>query len=227
MDWIDGFRVSAITRALAGRTDWDVAATMALQTDQHAVAWEQIRPFVLDLMTDNPAAQRALTLLRGWDGNVAAASVPAAVYELFVSEMVARIARSKAPKSFEWALGQGVSQLMDHNFFCFRRTGHFVGLLRSQPPGWFKRPWSEEMAEALAAVVRDLEAIHGPDAAGWAWGRFAYCGCGTCWAAGAFCTKSLISARYRAAAIPTRSTRRRCSRWSRRRIAKTSRRCAW
>jgi penicillin amidase len=171
VDWIDGYRVATITRALAGRTDWDVESTLALQLDQHALAWEEIRDIVLGVTTDNRAARQALDLLRGWDGNVSVDSTAASIYELFLGEMAARLGKSKAPRSFDWALGQGVSRLMDHNFFCFRRTGHLVRLLRSQPPDWFKRPWHDEIAEALAAVVRDLEVVHGPDPSRWAWGR--------------------------------------------------------
>lgn len=171
VDWIDGYRVTAIGRALTARNDWDVKSTMVLQVDQRTVVWEELREFVLGNATENPDARRALELLRGWDGRVAADSVPAAIYELFLSEMVARIAKARAPRSFNWALGQGVSLLLDHNFFCFRRAGHLIRLLRTQPPHWFKRSWQEEIAEALAAVIRDLEAVHGKDVARWAWGR--------------------------------------------------------
>jgi penicillin amidase len=139
--------------------------------DQHAQPWDELRDIVLGVSPDNPAAKQALDLLRGWDGNVSFDSVAASVYELFLTEMVGRVAKAKAPHSFAWALGQGVSRLMDHNFFCFRRTGHLVRLLRAQPPNWFKRSWLDEVAEALAAVVRDLQAVHGPDPARWAWGR--------------------------------------------------------
>jgi penicillin amidase len=171
VDWIDGYRVAAISRALAARNDWDVSSTMALQVDQRTIVWEEMRDFVLGIATENLDARRALDLLRGWDGRVAADSVPAAIYELFLSEMVTRIARARAPRSFNWALGQGVSLLMDHNFFCFRRAGHLIRLLRTQPPYWFKRPWPAEIAESLAAVIRDLEAVHGKDVSKWAWGR--------------------------------------------------------
>jgi penicillin amidase len=171
VDWIDGSRIATITRALAARTDWDVKSTLALQTDQHAPAWEEMRDIVLGVPTDDPTAKRAQELLRGWDGRLAADSIGGAVYEFFLSAMVSRVAKAKAPHSYDWALGRGVSLLMDHNFFCFRRTGQLNRLLRAQPPGWFKRPWPAEVADALAAVVRDLETIHGPDPARWAWGR--------------------------------------------------------
>jgi penicillin G amidase len=171
VDWIDGYRAAAITRALAARTDWDVKDTMALQTDQHSLPWEEMRETVLGVPADDPAAKRALELLRGWDGRLSANSPAAAVYELFLSEMVMRVVKAKAPRSYDWALGQGVTRLMDHNFFCFRRTGQLSRLLHTQPPNWFKRPWPEEIAAALAAVIRDLETVHGRDPARWAWGR--------------------------------------------------------
>ncbi len=171
VDWIDGYRAATITAALAARTDWDVKNTMALQMNQHAPPWLEMRDIVFGVTTDDPAAKRALELLRGWDGTVAIGSAAATVYELFLSEMVARVARAKAPGTYDWVLGRGASLLMDHNFFCFRRTGHLIRLLRTQPPDWFKRSWPEEIADALATVVRDLKAVHGPGPKRWEWGR--------------------------------------------------------
>jgi penicillin amidase len=171
VDWIDGYRKAAIDRALAARRDWDVAATMALQMDQRPLPWEEMRDIVLSLKAADPDAARGLQFLSEWDGVASPGSPAAAVYELFVAEMVRRVVRAKAPKSAAWALGHGATPLADHNFFAFRRTGHLVRLLRTQPDGWFARPWPGEMADALAAVVRHLLDNHGPDEARWAWGR--------------------------------------------------------
>jgi penicillin amidase len=170
-DWIDGYRAAAIARALAARRDWDVAGTLALQTDQHTRAWDDLREAILGADAADPDARRALDLLRGWDGCVRIDSPAAAVYELFLSEMTGRTARAKAPRSYGYALGGRVHPLTDFNFFCFRRTGHLARLLRTRPAGWFKRPWPEEIGDALAAVVRRLRAGHGDDPAAWAWGR--------------------------------------------------------
>jgi penicillin amidase len=170
-DWIDGYRAAAIARALAARRDWDVASTLALQTDQHTLAWEDLREAIRGAAADDPDARRALELLRGWDGRVGIDSPAAAVYELFLSEMTGRTAQAKAPRSHVYALGGRVHPLTDFNFFSFRRTGHLARLLRTQPAGWFKRSWPEEIGDALAAVVRRLRTGHGEDPAAWAWGR--------------------------------------------------------
>ncbi len=171
VDWIDGYRAAAIARALAGRRDWDVAASLALQIDQHTRAWDDLREPILGAAAVDPDARRALELLQGWDGCVAIDSAAASVYELFLSEMTIRTARAKAPRSYAYTLGKRVHPLTDFNFFCYRRTGHLARLLRTQPAGWFKRSWPEEIADALATVVRRLRADRGEDPATWAWGR--------------------------------------------------------
>jgi penicillin amidase len=170
-DWIDGYRIAAIDRALSARSDWDVASTMALQTDQRTLTWDDLRPAVLAAPVSSPASKRALEMLRDWDGNMAEESPAAAVFELFVAELAGRVARAKAPRSFEYMLGKGLSPLMAYNFFCFRRTAHLARLLRTQPEGWFPRPWPDEVADVLTAVVQRLRLQHGDNERRWAWGR--------------------------------------------------------
>ena len=43
VDFIDGYRLAAIDKALQARSDWDVAATMCLQMDQRSVPWQEMR----------------------------------------------------------------------------------------------------------------------------------------------------------------------------------------
>ena len=145
VDFVDGYRAAAIQQALAARRDWDVAATMRLQMDRHALAWADMREAVLAA----PLNAEVRALLGDWDGNVSAESEAAACYELFLAEMFRRVARAKAPKSWRWLVGAGLSPVTPYNFGCFRRTSHLVELLRQQPAGWFERPWPEEIADAM------------------------------------------------------------------------------
>ena len=169
-DWMDGYREASIHRSLASRADWDVASTLALQTDRRALSWEEMRDAVLAAPGADADARRALELLRGWDGVASAGSTAAAVFELFVAEMACRVGRAKAPNAFPTAVGRGDGPLYGYNFFAFRRVGHLARLLREQPPGWFARPWPEEVADALAGVVRGLRSSRGPDERRWGWG---------------------------------------------------------
>jgi penicillin G amidase len=170
-DWLEGYRVASIVRELSARSDWDVPRTMALQMNQCAGAWDDLREAVLSAPASQPDARQALDLLRDWNGHVSIDSPEATVYELFVSEMTTRIARAKAPRTFAVVLGEALGPLVPFNFLCYRRTGHMARLLREQPDGWFARSWPDEIADALAAVIRRLRSEHGDDPSGWAFGR--------------------------------------------------------
>src|SRR6185437_5211373 len=138
---------------------------------QRAPAWVEMRERVLSAATHDPDARRAVELLKEWDGCVTADSPTAAVYELFLAEMIVRVAKAKAPRSWQWVVGGGLSPITPYNFGCYRRTGHLVRLLRELPPGWFPHPWPEEIARALAAAVRTLRERTGSgEVAKWAWG---------------------------------------------------------
>jgi penicillin amidase len=170
-DWLDGYRVAAIARALSARTDWDVPRTMQLQLDQRAAAWDDLRDAVLSAPDKDADARQALALLRSWDGCVAVDSPAAAIYELFIAEMAGRLARARAPRTADIVLGAPLGPITPFNFLCYRRTSHLARVLREQPAGWFSHSWPDEIADALAAVIRRLRTHHGPTPAGWAFGR--------------------------------------------------------
>jgi penicillin amidase len=171
-DFTDGYRATAIQEALAARSDWDVAGTMRLQLDQRALAWQEVRDVVLAAPAGDDDARRALALLGEWDGRVVADSPAAAVYELFLAGMVVRAAKAKAPQSWRWVVGAGLSAITPYNFGTFRRTAWLVRLLRESPDGWFAGGWPAEVAAALAEAVRTLtDRTGGTDLSRWQWGR--------------------------------------------------------
>jgi penicillin amidase len=179
-DWLDGYRQARITEVLAARRDWTVATTMHLQLDQTSLPWREIRDVVLALPATpprrgdtpiSPAAAQALALLASWDGVVSAGSPAAAVFELFLAEMVRRTVRAKAPRSARWAMGEGTNLILPHSLFALRRPSHLVRLIREQPVGWLRRSWPDEMIAALTRVVELLTAKRGPSPDAWAWGE--------------------------------------------------------
>ncbi|MFM7150993.1 MAG: penicillin acylase family protein, partial [Gemmataceae bacterium] len=171
VDFIDGYRYQAIHDALGQRRDWTVEDTLALQMNQQAMAWVEMRDFVLSARGSDPDTRLALRLLGEWDGHLGGDSIPAAVYELFLSEMFTRITRAKAPNSWRWLLGANLSPITRFNFTLFRRTGHLIRLLRQRPAGWFSHPWEQEIAQALGEAVRRLRAHRGADQHRWKWGE--------------------------------------------------------
>lgn len=169
-EWADGYRHARILEALAERHDWDIAGTEKLQMDELSIPWREIRDIVLAAPASSEQTREALGLLAAWNGKIQANCPATSVYELFLSEMAWRVVRLKAPRSTEWAMGKVFNEIMIRSYFGIRRVSHVVRLLRDQPAGWFERPWSEEIADALDAVIRKLRREHGP-AARWSWGK--------------------------------------------------------
>lgn len=171
VDWIDGYRLARIVETLETRHDWDLVSVQGLQMDQQSLPWRDLRDLIMAIPADTTEARQALALLDAWDGVVRADSPAATVFEFFVAEMVRRIVEAKAPRTAQWALGKGFTPLVPHSMFSVRRVGHLVRLVRSQPKGWFERSWPQEMADALALVMRTLRERYGHDPNQWAWGR--------------------------------------------------------
>ena len=170
-DFMEGFRQARIVEALTGDDSWDVGACQRLQVDVESVAWRALRPCVLAATPQDDDGRIGHDLLVGWDGRVAADSAAASVYELWIAEMSERVARAKAPSAWRWAMGAGFGDLVPLTSLHTAAPGRLIGLLREEPDGWFADGWSAQSAAALSAAVRRLRAEHGPDPAGWAWGR--------------------------------------------------------
>lgn len=171
VDWIEGYRQARIAEVLGAHDEWDVAKMLALQVDQYSIPWRELRDSVLAAPAAVEEIRSAQAMLADWDGIASAESAPAAVFELFLTEMIQRVVQAKAKGGRDWALGKGVSSFGPHAILSLRRVGHFVRLARQQPAGWFQRSWNEEIADALAVVMRRLRTSHGADPARWGWGH--------------------------------------------------------
>lgn len=170
-DLVDDYRARAIRDELAKRADWDGPGFAELQTNTRSLPWEEMKPVLVALAPTDPPAREAVELLREWDGHVTADSPAAAIFELLVAELCVRLAKAKAPKAWKAALGDVGLGAAGHNLIADRRVAHLSRLLREQPPGWFDRPWADEIAAILGDIVRRLRRDHGPAPAYWAWGH--------------------------------------------------------
>jgi penicillin amidase len=164
VDWLDGYRAARIGELLPTRDDWDVAATMALQTDVASLPWRDLQPFVAASVPQDADGELALALLRDWNGVLDPASAAAAVFELFVSELAATMARERAPIAWRSALGGGVGPALPRTSLGAVTLSRLVARLRAGPDA------SAAIAAALASAMRALREAAGDDPAGWAWG---------------------------------------------------------
>ena len=165
VDWLDGWRAARIGEILPARRDWDVAATMALQADVLAVPWRDLRRFVVDSAAGTSEARLAIALLRDWDGVAGPRSAAAAVYELFVSELAAILARERAPHGWRSALGGGVGPAIPRTSLGAVTLSRLVSRLQGGPDA------SAAIAEALSSAMRTLREVAGHNPRHWAWGE--------------------------------------------------------
>lgn len=171
VDWLDGYRQARIVEALEARHDWSLSDTLALQMDQFSLLWQELRDTILAIPTEAEVARLGLDLLADWDGVVGADSPAAAVFELFVAEMIRRVAQAKAPQAADWVMGKSSVLLIARSGLSLRRLGHLSRLVRERPEGWFANGWWKEMADALGQAVHTLCARYGDRPEQWAWGR--------------------------------------------------------
>jgi penicillin amidase len=159
VDWIDGYRQSRIVEALSERADWDAAACARLQVDVASVPWRELRQLVLEAPG---VAGPGVALLRDWDGEVAADSPAATVYELLVAELAAQFAAAAAPRAWRWSLGAGFGPTLPRTLLLARSLSQLVHRLRTD---------ASLVAPVLALVMARLESEYGADPPAWAWGR--------------------------------------------------------
>ncbi len=164
VDWLDGWRAARIGDVLPERRDWDVATTMSLQADLEALPWRALRPFVVESAAETSDARLAVALLRDWDGVVGPGSAAAAVYELFVSELAAIVARELAPNGWRSALGGGVGAAMPRTSLGAVTLSRVVSRLRDGADA------TAAVERALSSAIDTLREVAGADPSRWAWG---------------------------------------------------------
>lgn len=170
-DWLDPYRKRRIVEVLASKNTWTAAESAALQLDVASMVWREVRPALVSLETSDPDAALALRLLKEWDGDMAATSPAATVFEAFLVAMDRRAMSRKVKGALDEALGRGSLPLAFTTTFGMRFAGRVSWLLRERPAGWFDGPWEREIEACLAEVVRDLRRRFGPGPESWAWGR--------------------------------------------------------
>ncbi len=175
VDWLDGYRLRRIVEALGEREGWTVDGMLALQRDHRSIPWAELRDVVLrdELAPGDSNLARAQRMLTDWDGEVAPDSRGATLFEFWVSAMVRRLVRAKAPSAAADALGRGSTAFLPYNLVLTRRVGHLVSLIHRQPQGWFAgdHRWPDVIAEELSSAYAELERRLGPASRKWEWAR--------------------------------------------------------
>lgn len=161
-EWVDRSRITRIRAALGGAGRFDVAATMALQTDVTSQPARRLARLARALPHDGANAA-ALALLEGFDGALDAGSAPAALVELWWARRLkpAALALLVPDAETRALIGPGdveaILRALEHPD---ARFGADADAARDAL-----------LARTLSEAYADCAAAMGPDPAQWAWGR--------------------------------------------------------
>ncbi|HEX6230755.1 MAG TPA: penicillin acylase family protein [Actinomycetota bacterium] len=164
------FRARRIVERLERANEPLTADTMAdLQVDTVSLPARELLPRLLRMEPEGDDQGWALGALRAWDGDLAADSTAAAVYQVWIAS-IGRSLLGSDPDTHDRYLA------WREPFPCLA----LPALLSGDPPAWTsRRSWDgllrDSLADALALLARRL----GADRAGWRWGaihrvRFAH-----------------------------------------------------
>ena len=161
-EWSDDARWRSVVAGIAARERHSIEDAKALQTDVTAASARRLTALLRPLAAVDPAAAKALGLLRGWDGRLAAESGPAALFEIwFMRHLIPETLRRLGPPGLaemiatpDTALIVNLLENPDHRFGADPAAARDRLLLDTLPPAW----------EATRRLLGD-------DPAAWAWGR--------------------------------------------------------
>jgi penicillin amidase len=168
-DFHASFRARRIAECLTGALDADAMA--ALQVDVRSLAAAELLPHLGALEARNDDQRWALGLIAGWDAEMTAGSIEAAVYNAWLSRIAWRL------------LGAPRDRGTYDRYFARREwlaCRALASMLARDPAPWSGvERWDDLLLDALDDALALLEDRLGPDRAAWRWGalhmvRFAH-----------------------------------------------------
>ncbi len=130
----------------------------ALQMDVHSGQADRILAEMDGLRLENPRAAEAARILAGWDREVTARSAPAAVFEVFLTELMRSLLAEK--------LGSDLDLYFNALSYSIENE-----VLRKPGSPWWKGDRERIIGSALAAALDTCEKRMGSRRARWSWGR--------------------------------------------------------
>ena len=165
--WSPPYRARRIRQLLEQEPKLSLTDLRGIHADRHSLQAEKLIPLMDGLSPENREARWALGELRRWDREVTADSRAAAVYEIFLAELIRNL--------LEDEFGDNLYQYCH----CTRTSCTVVDAVFSKPDSalWDRidtpaKETRESILEAsLADAVAKLTELLGPDRGEWRWGE--------------------------------------------------------
>lgn len=175
-DYCIGDRAKRITELIEAQEKIDVEYIRRMQFDQVSPTARSIARYVSELPADDPELAAVVRLFREWDGNLAAGSPAAAIYEVFIQRLMTVMLSRKLGDLACRYMGKGPTPfLAEVSMFAHRACEWLQKTLGDPHSHWFDLGHGEGrdavMRLALREAVDFLKAELGPAIEDWAWGK--------------------------------------------------------
>jgi penicillin amidase len=169
-DFHTPYRARRIAELLEATARHDVASFARIQTDTVSLPARATLPILLELEPADAEEHAALEVLGTWDGDMAAGSAGAAVFNVWCRHIARRVLIPR--------LGEDLFRAY-HAWREVFQCEVLPELLRGKPSGWLDGAADATPAggrdrmlhEALADALAELKERLGPDPTGWSWGE--------------------------------------------------------
>jgi penicillin G amidase len=161
-EWTNPSRFDRIVEVLGPLKSVTLEDSERLQNDLVSIPARRLTAILGALRTDEPAAQPALKLLRGWDCREAPASAAAALFEVWLSRYLRPAFRAEVLTP----AAAGVISTTDLRVM--------LDALENPESRFGKDPFFRRNAlliSTLSAAYGELSRLLGPDPGAWQWGR--------------------------------------------------------
>lgn len=156
--WCAPYRQQRIVSAIQGMRRPGVKEFQALQLDVHSGQADRILPVLGNLTFADPGASEAASLLAGWDREVRAESAAAAVFEVFLTQLIRCL------------LSEKLGGDLDLYFNALSYSVENEILERPNSPLW-RGDLVGKVTRALANSIEFCANAMGADRRTWSWGR--------------------------------------------------------
>jgi penicillin amidase len=167
-DFLPAFRARRIAQRIADRPRHDANSFAAIQMDTVSLPAEELLPLLLRTRPETDRQRRALSTLAAWDGDLAATSSAAALYQVWNVKIAEALL---VPRLGEDLYRHYHSLRQWTNAFQFQTLPN---LLRTPTARWFGEDGAgardQTLRTALDAALDELMATLGDDPDAWRWG---------------------------------------------------------
>jgi penicillin amidase len=173
--WMNGYRTRRIVDVLESKDKLSVDDCRALHVDYTCIPGREFVQRLAGLSSPDPDVQKALELLRAWDGRLTADSVGGLLYEVARYTLVRNLFEPALGKelTLHW-MGVGFHPVLMHSNEFFGHDTVTTLRLLDHPDSW----WMQQAGGRDAVLLRSLKqavewakAKLGPDMSGWQWGK--------------------------------------------------------